>query len=61
MERQPIGIVSDNQLLDTHEYEVKFLDGHVKSMSANLITKHLFSQVDTEGHQHILLDDIIDF
>jgi hypothetical protein len=30
-------------------------------MSANLIAQHLFSQVDNEGHQQILLDDIIDF
>jgi hypothetical protein len=56
----PIGTASDNPLLDTREYEVEFLDGHIESMSANLIAQHLFSQVDEEGHRHILLDDIID-
>jgi hypothetical protein len=50
VERQPIGTVSDNQLLDTHEYEVKFLNGHAESMSANLSAQNLFSQVDEEGH-----------
>ena len=60
-EGRPIGTASDNPLLDTREYEVEFLDGHVESMSANLIAQHLFSQVDEEGHRHILLDDIIDF
>ena len=30
-------------------------------MSANLIAQNLFSQIDEEGHQHILLDDIIDY
>jgi hypothetical protein len=60
-EGRPIGTASDNPLLDTREYEVEFLDGHVESLSANLIAQHLFSQVDEEGHRHILLDDIIDF
>ena len=60
-EGQPIGTANDNPLLDTREYEVEFLDGHVESMSANLIAQHLFSQVDEEGHRYILLDDIIDF
>jgi hypothetical protein len=26
-----------------------------------LIAQHLFSQVDEEGHRHVLLDDIINF
>ena len=34
-EGRPIGTVSNNPLLDTREYEVEFLDGHVESMSAN--------------------------
>jgi hypothetical protein len=62
-EGHPIGTANDNLLLDTHEYEIEFLDGHVKSMSANLIAQHLFSQVDEqqEGHQYVLLDCNIDF
>lgn len=61
VEGRPIGMANDNPLLDTQEYEVEFSDGHVESMSASSIAQHLFSQVDEEGHQHILLDDIIDF
>lgn len=61
VEGRPIGMTNDNPLLDTQEYEVEFSDGHVESMSASSIAQHLFSQVDEEGHQHILLDDIIDF
>jgi hypothetical protein len=57
----PIVTANYNPLLDTLEYEVEFLDGHKESLSANLIAQHLFSQVDEEGHNHILLDDIIDF
>jgi hypothetical protein len=54
-------MANDNPLLDTREYKVEFLDGHVESMSANSIAQHLFSQIDEEGHRHVLLDDIIDF
>jgi len=60
-EERPIGVAHDNPLLDTREYEVEFLDGHQKSLSANIIAQHMFSQVDEEGHRHLLLDDIIDF
>ena len=56
-----IGVAIDNPMLDTQEYKVEFLDGHCKSLSANVIAQHLFSQIDEEGHQHLLLDDIIDF
>jgi hypothetical protein len=59
-EGHPIRTANNNPLLDTREYEVEFLDGHIESMSVNLIAQHLFSQVDEEGHRHVLLDDIID-
>ena len=60
-EGRPIGTANDNPLLDTREYEVEFLDGHRESLSANVIAQHMFSQVDEEGHRHLLLDDITDF
>jgi hypothetical protein len=50
-----------NPLLDTREDEVEFLDGHKELLSANLIAQHLFSQVDKEGHRHVLLYDIVNF
>jgi hypothetical protein len=60
-EGRPIGTANENPMLDTREYEVEFLDGHRESLSANTIAQHLFSQIDEEGHRHLLLDDIIDF
>jgi hypothetical protein len=57
---RPIGTANDNPLLDTREYEVEFLDGHQESISANLIAQHMFSQVDEEGHRHLILANIID-
>jgi hypothetical protein len=49
-EGRPIRTANENPLLDTREYEVEFLDGHVEAMSANSIAQHLFSQIDEEGH-----------
>ena len=46
----PIGMANDNPMLDTHEYEVEFLNGNHESLSANIIAQHIFSQVDEEGH-----------
>jgi hypothetical protein len=60
-EGRPFGMAHDNPLLDTQEKEVTFLDGHRESLSANVIAQHKFSQVDEEGHRHLLLDDIMDF
>jgi hypothetical protein len=60
-EGRPIGVAHDNPLLDTQEYEVEFLDRHRESLSANIIARHTFSQVDEEGHWHLLLDNITDF
>ena len=57
---RPIGKAHENPLLDTREYEVEFLDGHLEALSANLIAQNLFSQIDEEGARHVLLDDIID-
>ena len=56
----PIGKASDNPRIDTREYEVEFQDGHLESLSANLIAQNLYSQIDDEGKRHILLDDIVD-
>jgi hypothetical protein len=60
-EGRPIGAAHDNPLFDTREYEVEFHDGHRESLSANIIAQHMFSQMDEEGHRHLLLDDIMDF
>ncbi len=57
---RPIGKAHENPLLDTREYEVEFLDGHLEALSANLVAQNLFSQIDDEGARDVLLDDIID-
>jgi Reverse transcriptase (RNA-dependent DNA polymerase) len=56
----PIGTGHDNPVLDTRIYEVEFGDGQVLEYSANVIAENLYSQVDEEGHRHVILDAITD-
>jgi hypothetical protein len=59
--RVPIGVAHKNPILDTCMFEVEFLDGHTASMTANAIAENLFSQVNEDGNQLQLLDEIIDY
>ena len=60
VEGKPIGQDSNTPMLDTRQYEVKFLDGEIKVYTANIISENLLSQVDEEGHCHMMIDDIVD-
>jgi hypothetical protein len=46
--------------LDTRIYEVQFPDGHVLDYAANVIAESIYLQVDDEGNQFLLLQEIID-
>ena len=56
----PIGKRNNNPLLDTHEYLVEFPDGSIGEYTTNIIAEHLYSQVDSEGRQYLLLNEIED-
>ena len=56
----PIGIRNNNPLLDTREYVVEFSDGSTAEYNANVIAENLFSQIDSEGRQYVLLKEIVD-
>ena len=43
---QPIGIASDNPIIDTIMYEVEYQDGHTEALVANIIAENLFAPVD---------------
>ena len=47
-------------MLDTRIYGVECHDGHKASLTANTIAENLFSLVDVEGNQHVMLDCITD-
>jgi hypothetical protein len=55
-----IGKSNPTPLLDSSVYEVEFEDGNVESYATNQIAEAIYSQVDAEGNQHLLIDEIID-
>jgi hypothetical protein len=56
----PTGRSHNNPLLDTRVYEFQFPDGTEQEYTANLIAESLYSQVDDEGNQFILMNEILD-
>ncbi|MGH3053527.1 MAG: hypothetical protein ACRDL7_00940, partial [Gaiellaceae bacterium] len=56
----PLGISHRNPILDSRVYNVQFPDGHVEEYAANVIAESLYSQVDDEGNQYLIMDEIID-
>ena len=56
----PIGIPSNNPLMDTRQYEIEFNNGKVEILPANIIAESILSQVDDEGHRQLMMDEIID-
>jgi hypothetical protein len=49
-----------NPPLDTCKYEVEFPDGSLTMYTASMIAENLYAQVDTEGQQYQVMDEIID-
>jgi Reverse transcriptase (RNA-dependent DNA polymerase) len=56
----PVGKPHKNPLLDTREWEVEYPDGTVDVLTANAIAEALYSRVDAEGHEHMLLQEILE-
>ena len=56
----PIGRSHNNPILDTRMYEVEYKNVHKAYLEANAIAENKFFQVDGEGNQHTLLQDIVD-
>jgi hypothetical protein len=54
----PTGRADSNPILDTRVYEVEFSDGATQEFSANIIAESLYSQVDEEGRQYIIMEEI---
>ena len=56
----PIGQSHPNPILDTRVYDVQFPDGHVEEFTANVIAECVYSQVDREGRQYLMIKEIVD-
>ena len=59
-EGRPLGRPNKNPLLDTRQYEVTYVDGSNKALTANIIAENLLAQVDEEGHRQMMIDEIVD-
>ena len=57
---RPIGIESENTIINTRMYEVEYQDAHTVALAANIIAENIFAQVDDEGNRSILFDKIVD-
>ena len=57
---EPLGRAHTNPLFDTREYIVEFTDGTTDKYFANVIAENMYSQIDAEGHQYQLLQEIVD-
>jgi hypothetical protein len=59
-EGTPVGVAHSNPILDTHEYEVSFPDRSTDCYAANMIAESLYSQVDADSREFILMKEIVD-
>ena len=55
------GTANPNSILDSREYIIEFPDGAEAEYSANVIAENMYAQCDIDGHQHIILDAIVDY
>ena len=52
-------VVEINNSLTNHiQYEVEYIDRRTEVITANIIAENLLYQVDDDGHQHRLINDI---
>ena len=42
-EGNPMGTAHDNPLLDSRKYEVKYVDGHIEELTANIIAENIIA------------------
>ena len=55
-----IGVRNSNQILDTNVYNVMLPYVPLQQYDAKFIAENMYSQVDAEGYQYKLMDEIID-
>jgi hypothetical protein len=55
----PVGRAHEEPRLDTRLNEVEYLNGSRDALSANIIAENVVAQLDNEGHQRVLLKEIV--
>jgi hypothetical protein len=56
----PVRVMHLNPILDTREYKVLFPDGSTDCYTTNMIAESLYSQVDADGREFMLMKEIMD-
>ena len=56
-----VGRANDNPILDTREYHIKFDDGEVSELTANVIAESMYASCDADGNEYLLIDSIVDY
>ena len=56
----PIGRRDDNPILDSRMYDIEFLDSFTDVVTANFIAENLFSQVDEQGQEFQIMEEMLD-
>ena len=51
-------VAINNPLLDRRQYEDGYINRKHEFLTAGIITEKLLSQIDDDGHQHLLVDNI---
>jgi hypothetical protein len=59
-EGNPIGTSNTKPLLDTRVYQVAFPNGSTEEYAANIIAENMYAQVDDEGRQFNIMEEIVD-
>ena len=49
-----------NPIIDSMEHNVESLDGAEAEYSANIIAENMYAQCDIDGHQHLIMNGIVD-
>jgi hypothetical protein len=57
----PIGEQNPNPILDSRIYELEYPDGRIEEFSVNTIVENMVQQVDDQGFDTGILNEIIDF
>ena len=56
-----VGSSNDNLILDTREYSVKFDDGEVSKLTANVIAESMYASYDDFGNKYLMMESIVDY
>ena len=60
-EGNTIGRANEHPVLDIMRYEVEFGDGKITELTANVIAESMYAQVDSEEHDTLLMDCMVDY